>query len=201
MRASCPSLRCSCRKNLSYTEKQRYWSRSCGLQDLLKYNDCALSCAMTYELLATVGWKWGCHPFSCRCSLNVTHCRKEICSTYLFKASIPATHFGNFNHQLPTRSRFLRAAVRSTCSALWLHHAHPFVADTKKSSPCREAEGLVTELWSPRSVKIQWLCSQLCYDIWAFSNSGLEVGLPAFQLPMFAKCDTLPKGDLFDILF
>ena len=23
--------------------------------------------------------------------------------------------------------------------------------------------------------------------------------LPAFQLPMFAKCDTLPKGDLFDM--
>ena len=37
-----------------------------------------------------------------------------------------------------------------------------------------------------------------CRD-WAFSNSGLEVGLPAFQLPMFPKCDTLPKGDLFDI--
>ena len=25
----------------------------------------------------------------------------------------------------------------------------------------------------------------------AFSNSGLEVGLPAFQLPMFAKCEAL----------
>ena len=34
----------------------------------------------------------------------------------------------------------------------------------------------------------------------AFSNSGLEVGLPAFQLPMFAKCDALPRGDLFDML-
>ena len=38
-----------------------------------------------------------------------------------------------------------------------------------------------------------------CRD-WAFSNSGLEVGLPAFQLPMFTKCDALPKGDLFDLL-
>ena len=28
---------------------------------------------------------------------------------------------------------------------------------------------------------------------WAFSNSGLEVGLPAFQLPVFEKCDSLPK--------
>ena len=30
------------------------------------------------ELLRTVGWKWGCQPFSCPCSQNVMHCRKEI---------------------------------------------------------------------------------------------------------------------------
>ena len=35
------------------------------------------------ELLATVGWKWGCQPFSHRGSQNVTHCPKEICSTCL----------------------------------------------------------------------------------------------------------------------
>ena len=35
-------------------------------------------------------------------------------------------------HLVPTRSRFLRAAVRSTRSALWLHHAHPFVAAAEK---------------------------------------------------------------------
>ena len=29
---------------------------------------------------------------------------------------------------------------------------------------------------------------------WAFSNSGLEAGLPAFKLPMFAKRDALPNG-------
>ena len=34
----------------------------------------------------------------------------------------------------------------------------------------------------------------------AFSNSGLEVWLPAFQLPRFAKYDALPKGDLLDML-
>ena len=42
------------------------------------------------QLLATVGWKWSCQPFSCRCSLNVTHCGKEISSTRLSKESIPA---------------------------------------------------------------------------------------------------------------
>ena len=59
---------------------------------------------------------------------------------------------------------------------------------------------------------MQWLCSQLCYVTaanhgkpmnkcrdWAFSSSGLEVGLPALQLPMFAECDSLPKGDLWDL--
>ena len=34
-----------------------------------------------------------------------------------------------------------------------------------------------------------------CRD-WVFSNSGLEAKLPVLQLPMFAKCDALPKGDL-----
>ena len=33
------------------------------------------------ELLATVSWACGCQPFSCRCSQNVTHCRKELCWT------------------------------------------------------------------------------------------------------------------------
>ena len=72
------------------------------------------------ELLATVSWKWGCRPFSCRCSQNVMHCRKEICSTCSFKESIP-------------RRFFLRAAACSTSSALWLHHAHPFVVTAEKA--------------------------------------------------------------------
>ena len=91
------------------------------------------------ELLATVGWKWGCQPFSCRCSQNVTHCRKEICSTCLFKASIPAIPFGiSIIHSLP------EGGVRSTCSALWLHHAHPFVAATEKNVPHAEKQ----RVWS-----------------------------------------------------
>ena len=45
------------------------------------------------ELLATVGWQWGCQPFSCRCSQNVTHCRKEIYSTCLFSG----IHYRNFS--------------------------------------------------------------------------------------------------------
>ena len=56
----------------------------------------------------TVVWKWGCQPFSCRCSQNVMHCRKEMCWTCLFKESIP---FLKSKPPLPTRSlSFLRAA-------------------------------------------------------------------------------------------
>ena len=103
-----PSLQLQ-KKDPSHAEKQRVWSRSCGLQDLLctmqwlcprfglQGIDCALSCdtwlLQTNEIqwtiveidkikiLASVGWKWGCQPFSCPCSLNVMHCRKEICLT------------------------------------------------------------------------------------------------------------------------
>ena len=77
------------------------------------------------EFLATVGWKCGCQPFSYQCSQNVTQCRKKIWSTCLFKTSIRA---GISKHPLPTRSRFLRATVRSTSSALCLNHADRFVA-------------------------------------------------------------------------
>ena len=106
----------------------------------------------------------------------MTQCRKEICGTCLFKEPIPATPSGNSNHKLPTRSRFVRATVRA---ALWLHHAHPFVAATKKSVSCREAQGLVTELWFLLFVTMQWLCSQLCYETAANQRTLVEIELLA----------------------
>ena len=120
MVASCPSLRCSCRKNLSYTEKQRVWSRSCGLQDLLR-NIPFLRCfhvtaakqwsILMIELLTTVGWKC-CQPPGCPCSPNVTTC--------LSKESIPAIPSRNCKHPLPTSSlMFLRAGfLRFTTTCL-----------------------------------------------------------------------------------
>ena len=88
----------------------------------------------------------------------------------LCKASIAAIPLKNGKHPLPTSSlRFLRAAVRSTGCALRLHHAHPLVAAAEKRPvSCREAEGLVTELWSPRSVTMHWLCSYVTAADWAF---------------------------------
>ena len=46
-------------------------------------------CCKPMTILASVGWKWGWQPFSCPCSLNAMHCRKEICLTCLSKESMP----------------------------------------------------------------------------------------------------------------
>ena len=48
-----------------------------------------------------------------------------------------------------------RKSEVATRSALWLHHTDPFVAAAEKRRvSCREAEGLVTKLWSARIVTI-----------------------------------------------
>ena len=83
------------------------------------YADCAPMWLLQTKLLASLVWKRGCQPFSCRCTQNVTYCRKEICSTCLSNESIPAIRLWNSKHPLP---------ARATSSALWLHHAQPFVA-------------------------------------------------------------------------
>ena len=167
------------------------------------------------------GWKCGCQPFSCRCTQNVTHCRMEFCSTCLFKESIPAIPSGNSKHPLLTRSfRFPRAAVRSTSSAFWLHHAHPFIAAAEKNlSHAEKQSGHGVVVSKICYIKYSDCVQDLDYRIlivlslvtcdcckpmnncrdWAFSHRGLEVGLPAFQLPTFAKWEALPKIDFFDM--
>ena len=153
-----------------------------------------------------MAWKCGCQPFGCPCSKNEINCRKEICSTCLFQASIPAIPFGNFNHPLPTRSlRLLRAAIRSSSSALCLHYAckrsHPFVEDSgfvSYAEKHRFGHGVVVSKVCYRILEFVFShlpCRLLqCVEV----DSGLEVGLPAFQLPIFAKCNALLKGDLLD---
>ena len=145
MLASCPSLCCSFRqRHLSHAEKQSVWSRSCGLQDLLQCCDCALSCAMRllqtneplsgFSFSAKVGWERSCQPLSCGCSVNVIHCPKRFVGHCSSKESVPTILYGISNHPLSTRSRFLRATVRSTSSALCLHHALPFVVASDKGT-------------------------------------------------------------------
>ena len=154
-----PSLQLE-KKDMSHAEKQRVWSRSCGLQEF-QYTDCAPMWLLQTKFLASVGWKRGCQPFSCPDSQNVTHCRKEIYATWLSKESIPAIPFGYSKHPLLTRSlRFLRVAAPSTSSALCLHHSHLFVAAEEKNQSHAEKQ----KVWS-RSCGLQdllrtipWLC-------------------------------------------
>ena len=210
MVASCPSSRCSCRKRLRYEEKQRVWSQSCGLQDVLQWSDWALSCAM--RLLQKVN--------NCR---NWDFCRSEMdvwlpafrlpmfAKCYALKESMP---FVKSKPPLPTRSLSFQivSRVRSAISALnGGIMPIPSLQLQKKPVICREAEG--SRGWSrscghgPKNCYntvivlsvVLWNCCKPvnnCRD-WAYSNSELDVWLPAFQLPMFAKCDPLPKRDMF----
>ena len=201
--ASCPSLQCSFRKKpVSCREAEglvtELWSpRFATIQWLcsqLCYETAANQRTLVeIEPLATVGWKWGCQPFSCQCSQNVMHCRKEICATCLSKESVPAIPFGNCNHPTPTRSYCIMPI--------------PSLQLQEKTSPMQRSRGfghrvVVSKICYNTVIVLSvvlWDCckpTKTCPD-WAFSNSELEVGLPAFQLPMFAKCAALPTRDLF----
>ena len=110
-------------------------------------------------------------------------------STCLFQQSIPAMPFVKSKHPLATRSlRSLTGTVRS------LHHLIMVASCLQK-----------IESWYPRfglqDIDCDLGCFVLC-DCWksmkncrdsSLSLRGLEARLPAFKLPMFAKCDALPK--------
>ena len=216
--ASCPSLLCSCRKDLSYAEKQRVWSWSCGLQDLLQCSDCALSCAM--RLLQTVNnyRDWAFSSSGLEVGLPALQLpmlakwdalpKGDLGLTCLFKESIPAIPFGNSKHPLPGRSKFLRAAARSASSALGLQKIPSLRCSCRKRLCYAEKQRAWSRSCGPKNCcnivivlsVVLWDCCKPvnhCRD-WYFSNSELDVWLPAFQLPMFAKCDALPKRNLFE---
>ena len=127
------------------------------------------------ELLATVGWKWSCQPFSCPCSQM--WCTAE-------KRSMRHVCLMNPNSR-HSFWEFLRAAVRSTSSALCYYYAcNRFFAFVEDSGFVSHAEK--QRVWSQFCYCDCCKPTSNCRD-WAFSNSGLEVGLPALQLPMFAN--------------
>ena len=179
-------------------QRSRGFGHGVVSKELLQYSDCALSCAMRLlqtndsiveiELLATVSWMCGCQPLSCRCSQNVIHCRKAIYATGLSKESIPAIPFWNSKHPLPTQVPESGSTLHQLCMMV---------------ASCLQK----IELWYSRfGQQDSWLFCTYVYDIcdcWkpmknCRSLSELEAGLPAFELPMFAKCDALPKGDLLE---
>ena len=178
-------------KRTRFMQRSKVFGQAVVLSKIVfKCSHCALSCAIrllqTNEQLSRLSFyqQW---VGSGAASLSASHVRKmwstaerrftrHVCLRHPF----PRFLFGNAKHPLPTRSlRSLRAAAHSTSSALWLHHAHLFVATTEKRTRFMQRSkefGLAVVL-----SKILYKLIQ-CLD-WAFSNSGLEVGLPAFQLP------------------
>ena len=160
-----------------------------GLQDI----DCDLGCLIyataasqwrivEIHLSASVGWKQGCQPFSCRCSQNVTRSRNRLRNPGI--QSLPAAW----------------GSCEPHCGCIM---PIPSLQLQKKGLSHAEKQ----RVWSRSCGLQEWLKFTYpftdCAPMWqqAFSLRGLEVGLPAFQLPMFAKCDALPKGDLLDMFF
>ena len=161
-----PSLQLQ-KKDQSHAEKQRvskilfrniqWLCPRFGLQDI----DCALSwdtwLLQTNERLSSIALEEWLPAFQLLIFEN-----KSINAEKRYVRNVclgnPCLLWYQSFHSPTEACRSLGAAVRSTSSAFLLHHAHPFVAAAEKRPvSCREAEGLVTELWSPRIVAIYWL--------------------------------------------
>ena len=138
----------------------------------------------------------GCQPFSCPCSLNVMHCRKETCSTGLFQEFIPAFPCGISKHPLPTRSRFLRATVGLTSSSAFFPSLHlqkkctclmqrskPFghavVASSKTCYKCSDC-ALSCSVWLLQTISNQWTVVEI--ELLAFfATVGWKWGCQPFS--------------------
>ena len=170
------------------------------------------------KLLASLRWKRWCQPFSCRSSQKLTHCRKVICLTCLSKESMPLFNlFWNKKPALPTRSLSSRErqhvppalhfVVVASCPSLYCSWEKK--KKIEKACLMQRSRGFGHWVMASKiccnavivlSVVLCDCCKPMnsCRD-WAFSLCWLEVGLPAFRLPMFATCNALPKRDLSDM--
>ena len=206
MLASCPSLRFSTEAEGLVTElwPPRFLTMQWLCSQLCYVTAANQRAIVEIELLATVGWKWGCQPFSCHVPkmwrTAESRCARHVGVRHPFRPF----HFG-----IPS-IHSLRAAVGSTSSAIsCLHHFDPFVAAARKARLMQRSRVFgngvaVSKICYNAVIALSVVLCDCCKPKnscrdWAFSNSGLEVGLPAFQLPMFPKCDSLPKGDLLDM--
>ena len=147
--ASCPSFRCSCRKRrVSRREAEGlvtdlWFPRFVTIQ-LLCSQLCYVTAANQWtiveiELLATVGWKCGCQPFSCRCTQNVRtgerrlvrhvccrnpcllwnlslHSLPEAWGSWELQKTSPAPHYGCI---MPAKDRVVVSKIWITGYGLW----------------------------------------------------------------------------------
>ena len=158
---------------------------------------------------------------------NLTQCRKEIFSTCFSKESIPAIPFLKLEASTPYQKLEAPESGSPLHQLCIMVASCPSLGCSGRKKPvskqvsCREAKGLVTELSSPRfvtcntvidcvkdldyrisivlSVVTRDCCKPMttCQD-WVLSNSELEVGPPAFELPSL-KTSSMPKRVLFDM--
>ena len=160
-----------------------------------------------------MGWKWGCQPFSCRCSQNMTHWqgKRRFARQVCLRNPFPPFLLGiSIIHSLPEAGSWQRQYAPPA-----LHYGciMPIPSLQLQEMTClmQRSRGFGHGAVVPKicynavivlSVVLSDCCKPMntCRD-WAFSNSGLEVGVPAFQLPMFPECDAVPKEISWTCLF
>ena len=124
---------------------------------------------------------------------------------------MPTVPCGNSKPPLPTRSlSFLKSRARSAISAL--NHGCimpiPLLPLQTKSVICREAEGLVTELWFFKNCCKKTDCAlSLCYVNAANQRTIVEIeilatvswtcGCQPFSCPCSPNVTALPKRDVY----
>ena len=158
---------------------------------------------------------------------NLTQCRKEFFSTCFSKESIPAIPFLDLEACTPYQKLEAPESGSPLHQLCIMVASCPSLGCSGRKKPvskqvsCREAKGLVTALSSPRFVtcntvihcvkdldyRISIVLSVVTRDCckpmttcqnWVLSNSELEVGPPAFELPSL-KTSSMPKRVLFDM--
>ena len=172
----CPFLRwlLRCRKKHLFfcAEEQKVFSRSCGLQELSQYSDCALS--RSVWLLQTNGQVSVDWAFSCLCGLEVwlVPSLKRCWSVRRFMGHVGC----------------LQEAILAllSCKDIETHEK------ITKSSEL----GVTIQLEHHQA---WWLSWKSVMDSNDYSSLNPKFARPAFQLPMFAKCHALPKKDLVDM--
>ena len=188
------------------------------------YIDCAPVWLLQTKLLASVGWKWGCQPFSCRCS-DVRRMWRIAERRFVLHVCL-RNPFSPFRFGIPSIHSLLVPEAWASWERQYALPAlqcgrimpMPSLQLQKKNSLMQRSRGFGHGVVAYKIYYVQYSdcvqdldcgflivlsgvtcdCCKLTnhWRNWAFSIPGLQAGRPAFQLAMFAKCDALPKGDL-----
>ena len=120
------------------------------------------------QLLASVGWKWGCQPFSWRCLQNVTHCRKEIWSPRFCTIQWLCRRFGLQDidwlcsqlWHVTAANQWTVVEIELLATVGWKWVCHTFSCPWSENVTfCRK------EIWSPRFLRYSDYVQDLDYRI------------------------------------